>query len=232
MKNIDTDLDNVNIGCFGELMLNLSNWEAFTRPFPYVVIKNTISIDSEKFKYEVDEILSGSVNIKTDNNFQKIEIKKAGGIIGELLSEMQSNQLLDFASQKFSLGNISSDISYDGGGFTITKQGGFLRYHADFPYSNNVQKYRVLNALMYLCDDDFEGGELHLIDPYSGTVEARITPKFGTIAIFPTSKYTPHGVSRIIKGNRISINSYFYDSKPLDDRLTPSKTMWLTESIK
>lgn len=213
-------------------MLNLENWKKFTRPFPYVVIENAISIDLDKFKDEVSSILSSHVNGRNNENFQKIEIKKADGIIGELLSEMLSNQLLNFASHNFSLDSISSDFSYDGGGFTITKQGGFLRYHADFPYSSNIGKYRVLNALLYLCDDDFEGGELHLIDPFSGTVEARITPKFGTIAIFPTSKYTPHGVSRIIKGNRLSINSYFYDSKPLDDRLTPSKTLWLNESIK
>lgn len=213
-------------------MLDLKNYEKFLRPFPYVVIKKAISLDYKIFKNEVNEILTSSENIRSDENFQKIELKKAGGLIGQLLSEMQGSQLLDFAREKFSLNNISSDLSYDGGGFTITPQGGFLRYHADFPYSDKVEKYRVLNALMYLCDDDFEGGELHLIDPISGTVEARITPEFGTIAIFPTSKYTPHGVSRIIKGNRLSINSYFYDSKPLDDRLTPSKTMWLTESIK
>lgn len=213
-------------------MLNLKNYKKFLRPFPHLVIKNAISIDSARFKNEVNEILTSSENIRKNENFQKIEIKKAGGLIGQLLSEMQGSQLLDFARENFSLNNISSDLSYDGGGFTITPQGGFLRYHADFPYSSKVEKYRVLNALLYLCDDDFEGGELHLIDPISGTVEARITPKFGTIAIFPTSKYTPHGVSRIIKGNRLSINSYFYDSKPLDDRLIPSKTIWLTESIQ
>jgi Rps23 Pro-64 3,4-dihydroxylase Tpa1-like proline 4-hydroxylase len=213
-------------------MLNLTNFEVFSRPYQYIVIKNAIRIDTGTFINEVNQILASSVNARNNDNFQKTEVKSAEGVIGQLLSEMQSSQLLNFSREKFSLNNISGDLSYDGGGFTVTPQGGFLRYHADFPYSSSVGKYRVLNALMYLCDDSFEGGELHLIDPISGTVEARITPKFGTIAIFPTSKYTPHGVSRIIKGNRLSINSYFYDSKPLDDRLTPSKTMWLTESIE
>ena len=112
----------------------------------------------------------------------------------------------------------------------MTGVGKYLRYHFDFPYSNVAKKYRVVNALVYLSDPKIEGGELHLLDPETGTVEARVEPKFGTLALFATSDGSPHGVSKIYKHPRISINSYFYADKPLDNRIEPGKTTWLNTS--
>ena len=140
---------------------------------------------------------------------------------------MSSQKLADICANHLNLDRLEPDPEYDGGGLTITGTGKFLRYHYDFPYSNVAKKYRVVNALLYLSDPEIKGGELHLLDPKTGTVEATVLPKFGTLAIFPTSGQTPHGVSKIYNHPRISINSYFYADKPLDNRLDPSKTVWI-----
>ena len=57
--------------------------------------------------------------------------------------------------------------------------------------------------------------------------EKIIKLEFGLFVAFPTSKNTPHGFSRIKKGKRIGINSYFYSDSPLDERTEPSKTDWI-----
>jgi hypothetical protein len=71
------------------------------------------------------------------------------------------------------------------------------------------------------------GGDLHLLDSSTKTVEASIQPLWGRILAFPTSRSTPHGFSIIKNGRRIGVNAYFYADSPLDDRFTPSKTEWL-----
>jgi Rps23 Pro-64 3,4-dihydroxylase Tpa1-like proline 4-hydroxylase len=152
-------------------------------------------------------------------------------MIGELLTGMQGEKILSFCKKIFHFEELYGDPNFDGGGLTITNKGGFLRYHADFPYSNLANRYRVINAILYLSTRDIQGGNLHLIDYDSGTVEASIQPKFGTIAIFPTSKYTQHGVSRILEGTRVGINAYFYANAPLDDRVDPSKTLWMNNQV-
>ena len=160
-------------------------------------------------------------------NFQKLEIKKFTGVLTSIIEDLSSKHFTEFLKEKFNINDIELDKSFDGGGLTFTKKGGFLRYHADFPYSDKVEKYRILNAILYLNYEKIEGGNLHLIDNDTKTVEEMVNPEMGRLVIFPTSKNTPHGVSVIKNGLRISLNAYYYSDEPLDDRFSPSRTMWL-----
>ena len=217
------------------IKIDLKNLETFEEPFKHLVYKDCIVGDQRSIRDQALELARKAKDQLVENtNFSKIELKNASAACGELLKFMASKELAEICAKHFSIPDLEADPFYDGGGLTVTGVGKHLRYHFDFPYSNIAKKYRVVNALLYLSDPDIVGGELHLIDPETGTVEARVEPKFGTLAIFATSNGSPHGVSKIYKHPRISINSYFYAEKPLDDRVKPTKTVWLnyTEGMK
>lgn len=212
-------------------MLNLQNYKHSNIPFDHIIVEDAVSIKQADFLEQLQKIEPSQFIKSSNSNFQKQELRVSNGLIGDLLGYMQSNQMLRFCEEQLNIEKLYPDPSYDGGGLTITPTGGFLRYHADFPYSNSTNQYRVVNAILYLSTSDIKGGNLHLIDYESGTVEKSIAPQFGKIAIFPTSKYTQHGVSRILDGTRIGINAYYYADNPLDDRLTPSKTLWINNNL-
>ena len=212
------------------MLINLDNPEIYDEPFRHVIFRNCVNVDFQEVLEQADMLFSENEGklVQTEN-YSKVEVKKANGVCGELLKFMSGEVLLRVCEKYLNMQGLSTDPDYDGGGLTYSAPGKFLRYHYDFPYSNTTKKYRVVNALLYLSNPCIRGGQLQLLDPKSGTVEASIEPTFGTLAMFPTSSETPHGVSKIKDHNRISINSYFYADQPLDDRLEPSKTIWLNE---
>jgi hypothetical protein len=211
-------------------MLNLKTYKNFNLPFSYTLFENALNIKYQEFVNELNTIDESYFIERSNENFQKKELSNCNNLlINKLLKEIVSEQTLSQIKLIYEFENLTTDPTFDGGGLTITDTGGFLRYHADFPYSNSAKKYRVLNAILYLSDPSIIGGDLHLLDFNTGTVEATIKPIFGTLLVFPTSKYTIHGFSKILKGKRITINSYLYDDKPIDDRNEPSKTIWFNK---
>lgn len=209
------------------MKMELINAEYFSYPYPHLIGKIDIESNEDQVASLISEIHE-SVKIMTLNdNFQKTEVRNCPGLLGMLMAYMQSTQIMELCERAFSTEKLMPDPGFDGGGLTITSAGGYLRYHHDFPYSNSAKAYRVVNALLYLNKSNLIGGDLHLIDPSSRTVEKIISPSFGLFVAFPTSKNTPHGFSRIKSGDRVSINSYFYSELPLDDRVQPCKTEWL-----
>lgn len=210
-------------------MLQLKSAKSFDHPFRHVVLTDCIVSERQEIWREIKELSNKCKDKHVENeNFSKLEIKEAPGQIGEILKCMCSEKLTKVCKRFFpEFEDLSPDPTFDGGGFTRSPIGKFLRYHADFPYSNSAKKYRVVNALLYLNEPEMRGGHLHLLDPESGTVEAQINPEFGKIVVFATSKFTPHGFSRIFEKPRYSVNSYFYSDKPADDRIQPGKTEWI-----
>lgn len=208
------------------MAVEITNLSLTDYPFGFVTADVELPFDYRSLMNDVEDAVA-SASRSENENFQKIEIREASGLVGHLLEFMCSPAVVDICARAFDLDGLHPDPGFDGGGLTVTEEGGFLRYHNDFPYSNSAARYRVVNALLYLSSPDIEGGELHLLDPHSKTVEARIKPTFGTFLAFPTSKDTPHGFSRIRRGRRVSVNSYLYRDKPLDDRFQPSRTEWL-----
>lgn len=211
---------------FKTFFLNKKNIVFFNKPFQHLVVDLDLSFNYRDilkvFSLKNDE------SIKRDNkNFQKIEIRKSDSVLAEIFNDVQSDKMIELCQEYFGFKSLIKDLSFDGGGFTATSAPGYLRYHHDFPFSSDVNAYRVCNILLYLNSAQLKGGNLHLLDPESKTVEKIIKPKFGRLVIFPTSRYTPHGFSRIESGLRLSINSYFYAKKPLDDRFQPAPTDWL-----
>jgi Rps23 Pro-64 3,4-dihydroxylase Tpa1-like proline 4-hydroxylase len=211
------------------MSIQFDHFQILSYPFKHGLSKTELPFTYEELLAAIEDEGLINANERNNQNFQKTEIRASNknGIVKEVLSLMSSAEMTEVLSDAFGIASLSSDKSFDGGGLTITDTGGFLRYHADFPYSNLAKKYRVINCLLYLSSPDIHGGDLHLLDPTTRTVEAAIEPVWGRLLAFPTSKNTPHGFSRITSGRRISVNAYYYADYPLDDRFAPGKTEWL-----
>jgi len=199
----------------------------FNEPFPHITSKTDICLNYKLIKDLIASTSPDQFRVTNNVDFQKKELRNDSGLLGDLLGAIQTDEIKKVCEDSFGIKNLISDPNFDGGGLTITELNGYLRYHNDFPYSSEVNAYRVINTLLYLSDSELEGGDLHLLDPISLTVEKIIKLEFGLFVAFPTSKNTPHGFSRIKKGKRIGINSYFYSDSPLDERTEPSKTDWI-----
>lgn len=159
--------------------------------------------------------------------------------LNQFLESLQGEDFISSLTEKFSLPThvkISPDSTYDGGGYVISPPGSFLGYHADFNFSSNTEKYRILNVLYYM-NDDYErnfGGHLHLLDSESKTVEKVVEPKINTLLAFLTDDISFHGVSRnASKFHRRSFNLYYYAEEPLSANQSkdPHKTLWVSPEI-
>lgn len=155
----------------------------------------------------------------------------------EFMNYLKSESFCEVLKRSFDLPEnetLFPDETYDGGGFVISPPGAYLSYHADFNYSNNLGKYRVLNVLFYFNEDyeDKFGGKLHLLDSVSKTVEVEVSPKINTMLAFLTDDISFHGVSRNTAGFfRKSFNLYYYADSPLsaNQSMNPHKTIWIKQ---
>jgi Rps23 Pro-64 3,4-dihydroxylase Tpa1-like proline 4-hydroxylase len=150
----------------------------------------------------------------------------------EFMGFLSSKGCAEAISTAFNLDfDLVGDPSFDGGGFVVSPPGSFLGYHADFNYSSEVQKYRVANILLYMNEkySASDGGNLHLLDPDTLTVEKAVAPIENRALVFLTTDKTPHGVSRNLQEfSRKSFNAYFYtDQNPKDTDNNPHKTLWI-----
>lgn len=151
------------------------------------------------------------------------------------MNYLSSNELIRTLGEKFGLVNpdkMTSDDSYDGGGYSITPPGSYLADHADFNFSLQAKRYRVMNLLFYLNEnyDDSLGGHLNLLHSVSKTVEVTVSPRLNTMVAFLTDDISFHGVSRTASDfSRRSFNIYYYSDSPLsaNQSLEPHKTIWI-----
>ena len=156
-------------------------------------------------------------------------------VLNNLMKFLQSEDFINELKTKFQIDpkiKIYGDNSFDGGGYVISPPNSFLGYHADFNFSSNMGKYRVLNLLIYMNSgyEPEHGGHLHALDPISKTVEASFLPNINSAFAFFTDDKSFHGVSKNGKDfYRRSFNLYYYADVPIseDQTVNPHKTIWL-----
>ena len=220
--------------------ISLSNIERY--PFKHLIVPNFLP---ESFLSELQLDVTALQKLTPSNVFDsEFGVKKEWKNfpeslphLFEFMNYLKSDSFCEVLKSSFDLPGserLIPDETYDGGGFVISPPGAYLTYHADFNYSNNLGKYRVLNVLYYFNEDYEEefGGKLHLLDSVSKTVEVEISPKINTILAFLTDDISFHGVSRNAAGfSRKSFNLYFYADSPLsaDQSLDPHKTIWIQQ---
>jgi Rps23 Pro-64 3,4-dihydroxylase Tpa1-like proline 4-hydroxylase len=204
-------------------------------PFPHMIIDNFLPIDNpETFYQQIVDANGAKEKYLMDNingakkTFGDIFVSEPQKHIAEVFG---SDKVARMLADKFNYqAPVYADPTFDHAGLTISPPNSFLRYHADFNFSGELNRYRVLNAIFYANYNynNNDGGCLHLLDGDSGTVEATVNPVFNRCVVFLTSKNTPHGVSRnSSEFTRISFNCYFYADQPLSlEQLQPHRTIW------
>jgi Rps23 Pro-64 3,4-dihydroxylase Tpa1-like proline 4-hydroxylase len=86
---------------------------------------------------------------------------------------------------------------------------GHYTWHGDYGI-DDLENTRKLSASMFITnEDEYEGGELQLIDYHANVVT--IPKKKGTIVIFDSR--VPHRVSKVERGTRISLVSWMRGPK-------------------
>ena len=230
MKNSETYLKKIDD-------TNISNY-----PFKHLLIENFLeSNEIENLQKDLVQLerVSEPRRYVSDHG-DKREWKSFSEDLKNLngfLNFLASPEFIDCLKRTFSLPletTIYPDPTYDGGGYVISPPGAFLRYHADFNYSSKAEKYRVINVLFYLNENyqDSFGGELHLLDAETKTVEKRVQPRSNVLLGFLTDDVSFHGVSIIREQSRRSFNIYYYADQPISDdqTLTPHKTIWVSDN--
>ena len=223
-----------------ELLSAISTQGISTYPFDHLQVDDLFGADN------VNQLLKSALRIEDssptksfDTEFgQKKEYRsfdESSGAVLPFIEALYSDQFLRLLKDKFQIPadlELFPDWAFDGGGYVVSPQQAFLSYHADFNFSSQVGMYRVLNVLFYMNDSYVEnqGGELHLLDSVSKTVEKRVLPKLNTLIAFKTDDISLHGVSRNSGSfNRRSFNIYYYAKSPvsINQSSVPHKTLWV-----
>lgn len=217
------------------------NADLFKYPFSHILVENFLPLD---FLAGLKDDIKKFEETKPTNIFEsdfgsKREWKnfsEAGSNLSQWINFANSEKFIESLANKFEIisngEKISPDLSFDGGGYVISPPGSFLGYHADFNFSSNVNEYRILNVLFYLNEEYSvsSGGQLHLLDSDSKTVEKIVNPAMNTMLAFLTDDISFHGVTKNRPNfHRRSFNFYYYSSKPLSENQSadPHKTLWL-----
>lgn len=227
------DLDNLEIP-------KITTSEISMEPFAHFVKKDFFSTD---FWEHISEELTLIEQTKPDKKFEsdfgvKAEWKtfpQQFKYVNAMLDQLFSAPFIEELKTAFGIDHdisIFPDRTFDGGGFVISPPGAYLAYHADFNFSSEVDAYRILNILVYANNGytGDKGGQLHLLDPDSKTVEKIVEPFDNTLLAFLTDDIAFHGVSRNKSDfKRKSFNLYYYASRPVSQKQStvPHKTIWL-----
>ena len=79
------------------------------------------------------------------------------------------------------------------------KEGVGMKKHDDHSHDN---EHPILTSIVML-NDDYEGGELILLDDY------QVKLKAGEAVVFPSNFMYPHHVKKVTQGTRMTINVWF-----------------------
>ncbi|MDX2046169.1 MAG: 2OG-Fe(II) oxygenase [Chitinophagaceae bacterium] len=170
-------------------------------PYPHIVLEN--SLNPEVLGQCIDEFnklneTDGWINYvhfnENKRGLNKIDLLPA--TIRNTITELNSNEFLQFLSTLTGIKNLVSDDMLEGGGVHQSKRGGYLNIHADFtvhPHHRHWQ--RRINVLVYLNKNwqDEWGGQLELWDKQMKACEKKVSPVFNRCVIFNTDADSYHG---------------------------------------
>ena len=189
-------------------------------PFPHAVIKNAWSEkrlaeckhDIARFSHwEGEKNFFGSTKKRYCANIEVLP-RSVARIIHEASSPLFLAWLMAVTGERALL----PDPYLGGGGIHQIAAGGFLKVHADFNWSEQLQLYRRLNLLLYL-NPDWQpqwGGALELWNADMSACAETILPDNNTMVIFTTDDRSfhghPHSLACPGKVLRDSIALYYY----------------------
>ena len=195
-------------------------------PFPHIVIDRAIDAD-------VVRSLHGEVMKRPDGSWDKandaVEVKWRSNWQSEYDIPEPARELVRFFNSGLFLRELSrvtgipkliADPYYTGGGFNLSRKGGFLDVHVDGNWHDAMAVHRRLNLILYLNQGWQQkwGGALGFYDETGEQLVKSIEPVGNRLVIFETHDKSFHGHPEPIDcpdhENRTSIILYYYTSAP------------------
>lgn len=214
------------------------------KPFPHLIIDNILPEDTAEAAYQAFPDAEANFWTEYGRFYQKedtaakLEAANSKGFpdsLRRVVDLLNSSHLIEFLKSLTGYDDLEYDETLTGGGLNLVPEGGMLRVHADFNYSNELQAFRTVNLIYYLNKnwDESHGGCLELWDPSFKSGPEIVVPSFNRAAVFNTNSVSYHGYKPVQShsdGGRKSVNFYYYSKIPRRDvRSKPHKTLWLNE---
>lgn len=195
------------------------------RPFPHLVLDDAIDAGTV-------DALHQMMSVRPDETWDKsndtgIEVKWRSNWYSEYDIPEPARELVRFfnsgafmreLSRVTGIPHLIADPYYTGGGFNLTKSGGYLDVHVDGNWHDAMAVHRRLNLLLYLNRNWQEqwGGALGLYDGTGDRLERQIAPIGNRLVVFETHDKSYHGHPEPIEcpdnEYRSSIILYYYTS--------------------
>lgn len=211
------------------------------KPFAYQVIDNFLPADIAEAALaafpDPDSFTwrDHGRNYKQDKVADKFEMTKYNAMapaLQRVVDVINGPQFVAYLNKLTGFTDLVADMTLNGGGLNMVKPGGFLRTHADFNWSNDLQAYRTVNALLYMNKDWKRewGGCLELWEQDMSRCVEVVEPLFNRLAIFTTFDTSFHGYRTVNTPDgrpRKSFNFYFYRKEAAPGiAKNPRKTVW------
>jgi Rps23 Pro-64 3,4-dihydroxylase Tpa1-like proline 4-hydroxylase len=213
-------------------------------PFAHLVIDNFLASETAEaaaaaFPDSANDIWkSHGRNYQKDKIADKYEMTKYQQLhpaLQKVVDIVNGPEFTAYLNTLTGFDDLTPDMTLNGGGLNMVKPGGFLRTHADFNWSNELNAYRTVNVLYYLNKGWKKewGGCLELWEQDMTSCAHVIEPEFNRLAIFTTFNTSFHGYKKVETPDnrtRNSFNFYFYrkDAAPGIEK-APHKTLWRYE---
>jgi len=139
-----------------------------------------------------------------------------------LVEQLQGAEFLRWLEGVSGIEGLVADPGLEGGGVHRVASGGFLKIHADFSWSKDLQLHRRLNLLLYLNRGWQEewGSQLEFWRRDMSECACRVAPIFNRMVIFSTSADSFHGhpeplrCPESVTRNAIALYYYTADRPP------------------
>lgn len=152
--------------------------------------------------------------------------------IATLLHELNSGPMLRLLEDLTGIHGLLPDPHLWGGGLHVTRPGGYLWPHTDFPSDQHLGLKRELNLLCYVHRHWTAemGGHFQLWR--DGAVARSIVPLPGRCVVFRTDATSVHGVSRIDGGDdRRSVAVFYYTLPDAARHPADTTTGWQLHAV-
>jgi DNA topoisomerase IB len=216
----------------GMSIINQHDWEILREqfqnadPFPSLCIDNFLE---ENFARKLAQSYPDFTTAQTQglefravNEKRKVQITNPEHFpteVKQLHEALASENFIQTMRDLSGIEDLSFDPSFSGGGMHMTDSSGKLDVHVDFNYSEELNRYRRLNILIYLNEDWQEdwGGNVEIWDKNVKHCAASFSPVLNRCVMFATSDISFHGVTAVTSPTGIARKSfaiYLYSKDP------------------